>query len=104
MIERSMERFDLCPARLMGDSAYGSAEMLGWLLHEQSIEPHVTVFDKSARQDGTFSRDDFTYDHVGDVYSCPAGKMLTMELYTDVALDRRLIPRSCCIKSRRCLR
>jgi hypothetical protein len=58
----------------------------------------------SIRQDGTFSRDDFTYDHVGDVYSCPAGKMLTMELYTDVALDRRLIPRSCCIKSRRCLR
>jgi hypothetical protein len=35
------------------------------------------VFDKSTRQDGTFSRDDFTYDHVGDVYSCPAGKMLT---------------------------
>jgi hypothetical protein len=25
------------------------------------------------RQDGTFSRDDFTYDHVGDVYPCPAG-------------------------------
>ena len=37
----------------------------------------MTVFDKSTRQDGTFSRDDFTYDHVGDVYSCPAGKMLT---------------------------
>jgi hypothetical protein len=37
----------------------------------------VTVFDKSTRQDGAFSRDDFTYDHVGDVYSCPAGKMLT---------------------------
>ena len=32
-------------------------------------QPHVTVFDKSTRQDGTFSRDDFTYDHVsgGDV-------------------------------------
>jgi len=27
----------------------------------------VTVFDKAAREDGTFSRDDFTYDHVGDV-------------------------------------
>jgi len=26
---------------------------------------------------GTFSRDDFTYDHTGDVYYCPAGKMLT---------------------------
>jgi hypothetical protein len=25
----------------------------------------------------TFSRDDFTHHHVGDVYSCPAGKMLT---------------------------
>ena len=46
----------------MGDSAYGSAEMLGWLVHEHGIEPHVTVFDKSARQDGTFSRDDFAYD------------------------------------------
>src|ERR1700691_475535 len=77
IIERSLDRFDLYPARLLGDSAYGSAEMLGWLVYEDGIEPHVTVFDKSARQDGTFSRDDFTYDHVGDVYSCPAGKMLT---------------------------
>ena len=77
MIERSIDRFDLYPARLLGDSAYGSAEMLGWLVYEHGIEPHVTVFDKSTRQDGTFSRDDFAYDHVGDVYSCPAGKMLT---------------------------
>jgi hypothetical protein len=77
MIERSLDRFDLYPARLLGDSAYGSAEMLGWLVYQHGIEPHVTVFDKSIRQDGTFSRDDFTYDHVGDVYSCPAGKMLT---------------------------
>jgi transposase len=77
MIERSMDRFDLYPARLMGDSAYGSAEMLGWLVYEHGIEPHVTVFDKSVRKDGTFSRDDFTYDHVGDVYRCPGGKTLT---------------------------
>jgi transposase len=77
MIERSIERFDLYPARLLGDSAYGSAEMLGWLVYDQGIEPHVTVFDKSVRQDGTFSRDDFTYDHAGDVYYCPSGKMLT---------------------------
>jgi hypothetical protein len=59
------------------NSAYGSAEMLGWLVYEQGIEPHVTLFDKSARKDGTFSRDDFTYDHAGDVYYCPDGKMLT---------------------------
>ncbi len=77
MIERSMERFALYPARLMGDSAYGSAEMLGWLVHEHGIEPHVTVFDKSARQDGTFSRDDFAYDHARDRYLCPGGKKLT---------------------------
>jgi len=77
MIERSMERFDFYPAKLLGDSAYGSAEMLGWLVYEHGIEPHVTVFDKSARKDGAFSRDDFTYDHEGDVYFCPAGKMLT---------------------------
>jgi len=36
--------------RLLGDSAYGSAEMLGWLVYEHGIEPHVTVFDKSTRQ------------------------------------------------------
>ena len=77
MIERSMQRLDLYPAKVMGDSAYGSAEMLGWLVYEHGIEPHVTVFDKSARQDGTFSREDFTYDHAGDVYYCPGGKMLT---------------------------
>ena len=44
--------------------------MLGWLLYEHGIEPHVTVFDKSARTDGTFSREDFTYDHAGDFDCC----------------------------------
>jgi transposase len=77
MIERVMERFDLYPARLLGDSAYGSAEMLGWLVDQHNIEPHVTVFDKSARKDGTFSREDFNYDPAGDVYICPGGKTLT---------------------------
>jgi transposase len=77
MIERTMDRFDLYPARLAGDSAYGSAEMLHWLVDEHGIEPHVTVFDKSARRDGTFSREDFTYDLERDVYVCPAGKTLT---------------------------
>ena len=77
MIERAMGRFDLYPARLLGDSAYGSAEMLGWLVYEHGIEPHVTVFDKSARKDGTFSREDFKYDPAGDVYVCPGGKTLT---------------------------
>ena len=77
MIERSINRFDLYPSRLLGDSAYGSAEMLGWLADEHGIAPHVTVFDKSARNDGTFSRGEFTYDHQRNIYSCPGGKPLT---------------------------
>ena len=51
--------------------------MLRWLVDEHGIEPHVTVFDKSTRRDGTFSREDFAYDRERDVYVCPAGKTLT---------------------------
>lgn len=108
MIERSMERFDFYPARLMGDSAYGSADMLGWLVHEHGIEPHVTVFDKSARKDGTFSRNDFTYDHEHDVYVCPGGKTLTTT-GTLVNDDATMLYRAskhdcagCALKSRCC--
>jgi transposase len=108
MIERAMERFDLYPARLMGDSAYGSAEMLGWLVHEHGIEPHVTVFDKSARKDGTFSREAFSYDHEHDVYLCPGGKTLTTT-GTLVNDDATLLYRAtkldcvgCALKSRCC--
>ena len=77
MIVRTTESQALQPRRLLGDSAYGSAETLSWLVSERGIEPHVTVFDKSARKDGTFSREDFKYDPAGDVYVCPGGKTLT---------------------------
>ena len=77
MIDRTAERFGLRPKRLAGDSAYGAAEMLHWLVEERKIEAHVPVIDRSARQDGTFSRVDFTYDHEADAYTCPAGKTLT---------------------------
>jgi transposase len=76
MIDRTQERFGLWPERLAADAAYGSAENLAWLVHERGIEPHIPVFDKSQRTDGTFSRDDFTYDYVSDTYHCPAGKTL----------------------------
>jgi transposase len=76
MIERTLERFDLYPERLIGDTAYGSAEMLDWLVDERGIEPHIPVFDHSKRTDGTFSRDDFTYHHADDTYRCPGGKIL----------------------------
>ena len=77
MIDRVDERLGLYPERLAGDAAYGSAEMLDWLVHERGIEPHIPVFDKSKRSDDTFSRADFTYDHEADVYHCPGGKRLT---------------------------
>jgi len=44
--------------------------MLNWLVNERGIEPHVPVFDKSERTDGTFSRSDFTYDRPADAYIC----------------------------------
>src|SRR5579872_6757256 len=73
MIERAQNRFGLWPEKLTADTGYGSAEMLGWLVHEKGIEPHVPVFDKSARTDGTFSRDEFRYDAKRDIYRCPGG-------------------------------
>ena len=76
MIDRTQERFGLWPERLAADAAYGSAENLAWLVHERAIEPHIPVFDKSQRTDGTFSRDDFAYDRERDCYICPAGKEL----------------------------
>ena len=107
MIERSEERFNLYPQRLAGDAAYGSAEMLGWLVHERGIEPHVPVSDKSKRNDGTFSREDFSYDHQGDVYFCPGGKMLTCK--GTVVNDNQLMYRAskydcevCSLKPRCC--
>ncbi len=50
--------------------------MLAWLVDEQQIEPHIPVFDKSERSDGTVSRADFSYDPDGDFFLCPAGKQL----------------------------
>ena len=43
---------------------------------ESPIEPHIPLFDKSARDDGTFSREDFAYDQQHELYVCPAGKVL----------------------------
>ena len=67
----------LWPRKLIADTGYGSAEMLAWLVHERDIHPHIPVFDKSARNNGTFARADFTYDARRDAYTCPAGKLLT---------------------------
>lgn len=76
MISRVQDRFGIWPERLAADTGYGSAEMLAWLVHERDIHPHIPVFDKSVRRDGTFERADFAYDIERDVYTCPAGEEL----------------------------
>ena len=76
MLERTETRFGIKPASLTADSAYGSADSLAWLVKEKDIAPHIPVFDKSNRTDGTFSRADFAFDAERDRYTCPAGKEL----------------------------
>lgn len=76
MIDRTEARFGLKPKRLSGDSAYGAAEILGWIVEEKQIEPHVALWDKSERIDGTFSRSDFIFDAAANAYTCPGGKLL----------------------------
>jgi transposase len=75
MIERVKDRFDLQPRRLAGDTAYGAVRLLKWLVDRQ-ITPHIPVWDKSARSDGTFSRADFVFDRSRNIYVCPNGKLL----------------------------
>ena len=76
MIERTEERFALKPDYLAGDMAYGTGEMLGWLV-ERGIDPHIPVWDQSeVAADGKFVRADFTYDKNRDLYICPGGKEL----------------------------
>jgi transposase len=77
MIERTQECFDIKPAYLAADTAYGSAETLNWIVNEKKIAPHIPVIDKSKREDGTFSREDFAFDKERNVYICPANKTLT---------------------------
>lgn len=76
MVDRVEERFDIKPKRLIGDTAYGIAEMLGWMVNEKAIEPHVPVWDKSERNDGTFSRSDFEWHEEDNEYRCPGNKPL----------------------------
>jgi hypothetical protein len=76
MIERVKDRLGLDTKRLIGDTAYGTAEFLGWMVNDKGIEPHVPVWDKGKRADGTFSRSDFIFDEDKDHYTCPNGKQL----------------------------
>ena len=76
MVERVDRRFNLRPQRLAGDTVYGAVRLLKWLV-DRNIAPHVPVWDKSARHDGSFSRADFVFDRERNIYVCPGGAVLT---------------------------
>lgn len=76
MVDRVKDRLGLDTKRLIGDMAYGTAAILGWMVNEKGIEPHVPVWEKGERSDGTFSRSDFVFDEHNDRYLCPNGKEL----------------------------
>src|SRR6201987_5953550 len=108
MIERTEQRFDIKPTRLAADTAYGSGATLNWLVKDKNTAPHIPVIDKSNREDATFSREHFTFDHERDVYTCPAGKLLktTGKLVNDggtlLYRARVLDCRQCPLKDRCC--
>jgi len=76
MIERVDERFNIKTKKLIGDTAYGTAEFLAWMVNDKGIEPHVPVWDKSVTKPGQFRRSDFRYDEAADQYLCPGNKAL----------------------------
>jgi hypothetical protein len=76
MIERVKDRFGVETRKLIGDTAYGTAEFLNWMVNEAGIEPHVPVWDRGEGKDGMLGRSDFAYDVETDCYTCPNGKQL----------------------------
>jgi hypothetical protein len=79
MIERVETQFDIKPERLIGDTAYGTAPMLAWMVEEKDIEPHVPVWDKTERKNDSFSSNDFHWSEAAEEYLCPAGNPLRSE-------------------------
>jgi transposase len=79
MIERVEQRFELKPERLIGDMAYGAADFVGWMVNEKAIAPHVPVWDKTQRSDGTLSSSAFRWDEGANEYRCPQGQPLRSE-------------------------
>lgn len=77
MLDRVEAQHGLKPDYIVGDTAYGSAESLHEIVDKRDIDPHIPVWDKSGRKDGTFELADFIYDASNDCYLCPAGEKLT---------------------------
>ena len=76
MIDGVEKRFGMKPDRLVGDTAYGTAPMLGWMVQNKGIAPHVPVWDRSERKDGTLPSSEFVWNEQANEYRCPQGHAL----------------------------
>jgi transposase len=76
LLERIESTHQIKPKRLMGDTAYGAAANLDYLVNVKGIEPHIPVIDKSARDDGKYSIAEFTWIAEDNEYRCPRNKRL----------------------------
>jgi transposase len=117
MLDRVEQRFQLTPERLIGDTAYGTASMLAWMVKDKGIEPHVPVWERWQRSDHTLSSSEFQWDEEADEYRCPQGHPLRSQwrafkkARTHVTKARTIIYRSsqsdcatCPMKERCCPR
>jgi transposase len=105
MIERTKERFGLKPDTVAADVAYGTGEMLGWLV-ERNIDPHIPVWERGRRTDETFPRSAFAYERERDLYICPGGKTMktTGRVHDGKTLLYRASKRDCdvCLLKAQC--
>jgi len=76
MIDRVEQRFGMKPDRLVGDTAYGTGPLLEWMVEDKGIAPHVPVWDRTERKDGTLSSDEFAWNEQANEYRCPQGHAL----------------------------
>jgi transposase len=76
MIDRVERRFAIKPNRLIGDMAYGTAELLAWMVNDKAIEPHVPVWGTTHRANEVLPNSDFTWHAEADEYRCPEGHAL----------------------------
>ena len=105
MIERVESLHEIRPERLMGDTAYGAADNLHYLVSDKDIEPHIPVWDKRQRKDDTFSISDFSWCDDAGEYRCPSDKPLRSRrraLTTPSAVSNTILYRSKVADCRHC--
>ena len=75
MTGRTERCFDIRPQYLAGNTAYGNAQMLGWLVDDMAITPYVPVRHESDGSEGQFGHSYFTWDKQAGHYTCPGASI-----------------------------